>query len=106
MFRDIRQIKRALTEAERRAERTDDILLLMLTERSPQKTAEAREDLESEIAEREKSRRNLLKRRGRNLARLEEMAATYGAGNVPLDIVNQIEAEKEAIEELTTKASR
>ncbi|GIK42430.1 MAG: hypothetical protein BroJett011_62630 [Chloroflexota bacterium] len=36
----------------------------------------------------------------RNLAVLEEQAAQYGAGNVPLDLQNQIDAEHERILEL------
>jgi hypothetical protein len=102
VFRAIRQINTRLTEAERRAERTDDILLLLLTERSPQKIDEAREDLEAEIAEREAERRKLLKVHNRNLARLNEQAAGHGL-RVPLDLANEIDAETEAIEELKGK---
>lgn len=36
----------------------------------------------------------------KNLAKLREQAAAHGAGNVPLDIQNSIEAEEMAINEL------
>jgi len=98
-FKDIKLINRRLALKERRDERTEDILLLLLTERSPQKLAEAREDLEAEIAERETNRRKLLRQRRRNLAKLQEQAAKHGL-RVPVDLANEIEAEEQAIEEL------
>jgi FAD/FMN-containing dehydrogenase len=97
---DIRRIARRLDEAERRGERTDDILLLLLTEHSSQKVEAAREDLEAEIQERETERRKLLRQRKRNLSRLREQAASFGALAVPLDLQNRIEAEEAAIKEL------
>ena len=103
VFRDIRHIRQEQIEAARHRERTDDILLLMLTERSPQKVTEAREDLEAEIAERETDRRKLLRQHTRNLARLREQAAAYGSLAVPLELANQIEAEEEAVRELKRK---
>ena len=103
VFRDIRIIKAQQIESARHRERTDDILLLLLTERSPHKVEEAREDLEAEIAERETDRRKLLRQHTRNLARLKEQAAAYGALAVPLELQNQIEAEAEAIRELKKK---
>ena len=103
VFEDIRQISRRLLEAERRAERTDDILLLLLTEHSPQKITEAREDLEAEIADREKHQLRMLRQHKRNLARLQEQAAGYGALGTPLELQNRIEAEHEAIALLQQK---
>lgn len=102
VFRDIKQINRRLAEAERRSERTDDILLLLLTERSPHKIEEAREDLEAEIAERERNRRKLLGQHRRNLAKLEEQAASYGL-QVPLNLANEIEVEQAEIARLEGK---
>lgn len=98
-FRDIKDIRAKLREAERRAERTDDILLLLLTEKSPEKIAAAREDLQAEIDERETDRHKLLRVHTRNLARLREQAAGHGL-RVPLDLMNEIESEEAAIREL------
>lgn len=98
-FRDIRQINKRLGEADRRAERTDDILLLLLTERSNQKIEEAREDLEAEMAERKDIQRKLLRQHRRNLNKLQQQAANYGL-DVPLHLQNEIEAEEQAIAEL------
>lgn len=103
VFRDIRVIKAQQTESARHRERTDDILLLLLTERSPHKINEAREDLEAEIAERETDRRKLLRQHTRNLTHLKGTAAAYGALAVPLELQNQIEAEEDAIRELKKK---
>jgi hypothetical protein len=105
VFRAIRQINSRLAEAERRAERTDDILLLMLTEKSPQKIEDAREDLEAEIAEREAERRKLLKVHRRNLDRLNEQAAQHGL-RVPLELANEIDAEQASIEDLKGNPAR
>jgi hypothetical protein len=100
-FRDLRQIRDKLTEMERQWERTDDILLLLLTEHSPPgKIAESREDLEAEIAERRSSQKKLLKQRYRNFNKLQEREAGYGALDVPLELLNKIENEKQAIEKL------
>lgn len=98
-FADIKQINRRLALKERRDERTEDILLLLLTEHSPQKIQEAAEDLEAEIAERKQHQKVLLRQRRRNLAKLQEQAASYGL-RVPLDLANDIEAEEEAVSEL------
>lgn len=100
VFEDIRQIRARLAEAERRSERMDDIVLLLLTDHRPQKIAEIRDDLEAEIAERTAERKRLLSRHTRNLARLKEQAAAYGALDVPLALRNQIEAEQELVREL------
>lgn len=99
-FRDIKQINKRLAELERRHERTDDILLLLLTERSQRKIGEAVEDLEAEIAERDATQRKLLRQHKRNLAKLNERAAAYGALSVPLELRNEIEAEEETIVEI------
>lgn len=102
VFQDIREINHLLAEAERRAERTDDILLLLLTEKSPQKVQEAMDDLEAEMAERETDRRKLLRVHLRNLAQLREQAAAHGS-LLPLSLLNEIQAEEQAIEELKQK---
>ena len=47
-------------------------------------------------------RRQLVQHRS-NLNKLKEDAASYGAGEVPLRLQNQIEAEQRAIEELEAK---
>lgn len=45
-------------------------------------------------------RQKLIMQHRKNLEVLEEQAAAYGAGNVPLEIRNQIDAEKEALDGL------
>ncbi len=45
----------------------------------------------------------LLDQRQRNLYRLQEKAAVYAAGDVPLHLQNQIEAEEKAIADIKTK---
>jgi len=52
--------------------------------------------------ERESLRRQLAQRRS-NLLKLQEQAALYGAGEVPLHMLNQIEAEEQAIVEIEAK---
>jgi hypothetical protein len=44
-----------------------------------------------------------LDRRRRNLCKLQEKAAIYAAGEVPLHLQNQIEAEQEAIADIKTR---
>lgn len=99
VFQDIKAINYRLSELGRDLERINDILLLLLTEKSPQKVEEARDDLEAEMVERETDRRKLLRVHIRNLARLKEQAALHGA-QVPIGLLNEIEATEQAIEKL------
>jgi hypothetical protein len=51
------------------------------------------------VSEQLESRRRLLNQHQSNLLKLKENAAIYAAGEVPLHLTNQIEAEEKAIEE-------
>ena len=81
-----------------RIERLERNQVLMLTENNPQKRQAASDTLEEEL-----TIRNELKRRRRNLAKLEQRAAGYGALQVPLELQNQIEAEQEKISGLEAR---
>lgn len=81
-----------------RIERLERNQVLMLTENNPQKRAAASDELEHELALRKE-----LKRRYRNLNKLQEQAAEYGSLDVPLKLANSIEAERERIAELEEK---
>ncbi|MEW5956958.1 MAG: hypothetical protein AB1801_04485 [Chloroflexota bacterium] len=50
--------------------------------------------------------RRQLSQRIRNLNYLKEQAATYGVGELPLHLRNQIELERQAIEELETQLQK
>lgn len=78
-----------------RIDRLESNMLLLLTEHSQQKIETARQELEQE-----KPTRAELSKRRRNLAKLKQQAANYGAIDVPLVLQNKIEAEELAIEEL------
>lgn len=96
--RDIKTQRREFVdyrkEFENWMERTNDILLLLLTEKSPAKVAEALEDLQDEV------NRTLIRQRTKNLMTLKEQAAKYGTGSEPLHLLNDIEREEEALERL------
>jgi hypothetical protein len=82
-----------------RIERLESGLMLVLMNKldSPQVKNEARRivgDIERE--HRQRLRSQYLK----NLTTLEERAARHGAGNVPLDLQNQIDEERQRIEDL------
>jgi hypothetical protein len=47
--------------------------------------------------------RRQLARHQANLLKLQEQAAMFGAGQTPLHLLNQIEAEQQAIAELETR---
>jgi hypothetical protein len=72
--------------------------VLLLTENNPQKVEQARAELEIELAIKQE-----LRKRQRNLNKLKNRAAEYGAIDVPLPLANQIEAEQEAIERLKSE---
>lgn len=69
----------------------DDNMLLLLTEHNPQAVKAAID---------ETSNRKLIRQHQKNLDKLLEEAATYGSGNEPLKLKNQIERERQALEEL------
>jgi hypothetical protein len=92
-----RQIRQQIIEVRQHMERTDDILLLLLTEKNHQKITEVIEDLQDEI----KVRRNLMATHKRNLTILRQQAAKYGSVDIPLELQNKIEAEEEEIRKLT-----
>jgi hypothetical protein len=98
-FQDIKRIDQRINELEAWLERASDILLLLLSEKSPVKVREAMEDLEAEIALKETDRRKLIRIHTRNLVVLNEQAALHGM-DPPLDLLNQIEVEKQALKEL------
>ena len=81
-------------------ERTDDILLILLTEKSPQKVIETRDDLQDIIDLRQENRKKLIKKRIKNLDKLKEQAAEHGSIDVPLSLSNRIEAEQEELNRL------
>jgi hypothetical protein len=69
----------------------DDNTLLLLTERNQPAVREAID---------ETSRRKRKRQHRKNLDNLLEEAATYGSGNQPLKLRNQIEREQQALDEL------
>lgn len=71
--------------------KVDDNTLLLLTEHNPQAVTKAID---------ETSKRKLIRQHQKNLDKLLEEAATYGSGNEPLKLKNQIERERQALEEL------
>ena len=91
----IRDMFESIAERLERLERNE---ILLLTENNPEKRTRAAEELEQELA----SKREL-KRRYRNLNKLQEQAAGYGELDVPLKVRNAMEAEQEKIAELESK---
>jgi hypothetical protein len=69
----------------------DDNSLLLLTEHNQPAVSKAIDDT---------SRRKLKRQHQKNLDNLLEEAATYGSGNAPLKLRNQIEREQQALDEL------
>jgi hypothetical protein len=78
-----------------RMERLERNLLLIFTQNNPKRSQEAQAELEIELAIKTE-----LRKRQRNLNKLQNRAAEYGAIDVPLELQNRIEAEMEAIEKL------
>lgn len=72
-------------------EKIDDTMLLLLTEHSQQAVKEAIDETNA---------RKIKRQHFRNLAKLREQAAQYGALEVPLSLQNKIEAEERKLEEL------
>jgi hypothetical protein len=93
-----RRIKKVLDELAERMERIERLELLDKTGH----LAEARE-IRSEIKQELGSLEWQLARRLKNLQYLQEQAATYGAGRVDLDLINQISDETEAVQLLQLK---
>lgn len=91
---------RVFEDIANRIERLERNQVLMLTENNPQKRTEASQGLERELATRQE-----LKKRYRNLSKLQEQAAEYGNVDTPLKLMNAIEAEQERIAELEEKLS-
>ena len=96
----IDRIDKLCTELGRWLERTDDILILLLTEKSPQKIEEAREDLQEFIDLRQESKNKLVRKRIKNIDKLKGQAAEYGSIDTPLALLNKIEAEQEELDRL------
>jgi len=96
VFTDIAFIRKMIEEFDRRSERTDDILLLLLTEHSQQLVTEMTDDLQGDISLRRSSQEELLHTHYNNLMKLKQQAAFQGQ-QVALDLMNQIEAEERAI---------
>lgn len=69
----------------------DDNMLLLLTEHSNEAV---------KVAIDETSKRKLIRQHRKNLDKLQEEAATYGSGNEPLKLKNQIEREQQALDDL------
>ena len=69
----------------------DDNMVLLLTEHNQQAVTAAID---------ETSNRKLKRQHQKNMDKLLEEAATYGSGNEPLKLKNQIERERQALEEL------
>ena len=69
----------------------DDNMVLLLTEHSPQAVR---------VAIDETSQRKLIRQHRKNLEKLLEEAATFGSGNEPLKLKNQIEREQQALDDL------
>ena len=90
-----KRIKKVLDELAARIERIERLELLDRTGH----LAEARE-IRSEIKHELGSLEWQLSRRIKNLNYLQEQAASYGAGRVDLELINQISDEAEAIQEL------
>lgn len=96
----IRHIDDRVIELRQWLERTDDILMLLLTEKSPHKVQEAIDDLEEVIGKRQESHKKLIRKHTANLSKLKEQAAGFGVMNIPLDLQNQIEAEEAELDKL------
>lgn len=71
--------------------KVDDNTLLLLTEHNQAAVTEAIDQT---------SKRKLKRQHQKNLDKLLEEAATYGSGNEPLKLKNQIERERQALDDL------
>ena len=94
-----RRIKKVLDELSERQERIERLIILERTGNN--QTAEARE-IRSEIKQELTSLQWQLSRRVKNLNYLQEQAANYGS-RVPLDLINEIADEQEAVQLLQSK---
>jgi len=87
-------LDKVIEDLANRMDRQERNTALLLTEGHKEDKLDAATELENEA-----SIRTQLKRHYRNLNKLNERAAEYG-GDVPLNILNKIEAEQEAINRL------
>lgn len=93
LIEQLREVQDALRDVEK-------ALLALLTRES----TEIHESRQSIKSRREKEKlQDLLLQHTKNLYELEQRAARRGAGNVPVDLINDIEQEKKIIAELDAK---
>lgn len=88
---EIRQLKAEM-------EQLQGNMVLLLTERNPVKITQAIDELDTIL-----TLKKQLKQHKRNLAQFQEQSAKYGQLDIPVKLINSIEAEQDKIAELEDK---
>lgn len=90
---EIRQLKNEI-------EQLQSNTILLLTERNPVKITQAIDELDTIL-----TLKKQLKQHKRNLAQFQEQSAKYGQLDIPVKLINSIEAEQDKIGEIEEKLS-